>query len=181
MKTTFFSLFLLCILFISCEKDNPIVTEDDHLIVGVGFLTPLTEWSINPTDVQIDISGDLHSFNKSEAAYVSGIPYYNQNVLLIHLTDTVTNEHISFEIFTPIIESEDFFKEATFKIDSVNIDWLTTMEGFYNADATFKWVSVVFENGKFKGDATLEITKRLDGTLNSDSYYPEQKIGLRFE
>ena len=180
MKTTVLSLIAICILFIGCKKENPNLEQDDQIIVG-GVYHDYTRVIENPCDIKINISEKSYSFNKSEAIYSSHQPTSNQNVFMIYLSDTTSNNKICLDIFTPVIKPEDFFTKSTFKTDTIRISWLGTREDFFDANAVFKWDTATFDNISFKGKASLEITKKIVGTINSDTYYPLQKLDFEFE
>ena len=180
MKKTFFSLIAISLLFTSCEKEKPNINQDDQVIVG-GLYQDYTQVIVNSCDIGIDISNENYSFNKSEAIYSSHKPTSIQNVFLISLSDTVNNKRIDFQIFTPFMKPEYFFTKSIFEIDTIKIGWSGVTEDFFNADATWQWDTASLEDNKFVGKGTLNITKKIVGQINSDTYYTVQKLDFEFE
>mgnify|MGYP003588688843 CR=1 FL=1 len=180
MKTIFLSLVSICLLLVSCHKENSSENQEGDVIVG-GVYQCYTETIINPCDIKVSINGENYNFNKLQASYNSHQPTTNQNVLLVYLNDTIKNKYVHFEIFTPYMQPGEFFTKSDFKTDTIKIDWAGVMEDFYDSEATFKWETVSFDKRKFTGKAILNIPKKITGRINSTTYYPEQKIEFEFE
>jgi hypothetical protein len=180
MRTIFLSLVSICLLLVSCRKENPGENQEDHVIVG-GVYRSYTEQIINPCDIKVSINGENYNFNKLEASYNSHQPTTNQNILSVYLNDTIKNKSIHFEIFTPYMQPGEFFTKSDFTTDTIKIGWAGVREDFYDSEATFKWETVAFDKRKFTGKATFNIPKKITGRINPTTYYPEQKIEFEFD
>lgn len=181
MKTIFFALLTISVIGISCKKENKEDT-DHEIIVGVAY-TSYTELMIAKMETTVNISDSFHKFNKLEAYYYSYHPTTNQNVFGLVLTDTTTyiNKDCRIELFTPFLKPEDFFKKSTFKIDSLRIGFSGVRENFYHANVTFKWDTASISKMKFKGVGSVEFNDPLRGTINSNTFYPKQKINFKID
>lgn len=171
--------FLLIGILFSCEKNNN-QEQGNEINVGVVYYD-YTEGVENQCDIQFNITDENYSFNKSEAYYSSHKPSSNQNVFRINLSDTLTNETIRLEIYTAFMDPEDFFKKSTLVIDTIKIGWSGVTEDFINSEAILSWDTASFDNYRFTGKATLNITKRFVGIINPETYYPEQELVFIFE
>jgi len=180
MRTIFLSLVSICLLLVGCQKENSNKNQEDHIIVG-GMYQCYTEQIINPCDIKVNINGETFNFNKLEASYNSHKPSSNQNMFLIYLKDTTSNKSIAFEIFTSYMQPNDFFTRSDFKTDTIKINWAGVREDFYDSEATFRWDTVSFEKLKFTGKATFSIPKKITGSINKNTYYPEQSIEFEFD
>ena len=179
MKKIFYSLIVISLLFVSCDKDNQNDNLEENVIVG-GVYLDYTGVVINPCNIKVMVRDEIYTFNHSEAIYSSHQPTTNQNVFMIFLSDTTSHNGIRFDIFTPVISPEDFFAKSTIQTDTIRIDWQGTTEDFYDAEALLKWDTASFADHNFKGKVSLEITKKIVGIINSDTYYPKQKIEFEF-
>ncbi len=179
MKTIVLTLFAFSLLFLSCDKESIIDTEDNITVGGV-FMN-YAQGISSSSEIVINVKDSLYSFDYYEAYYNSHEPASEQNTFNVYLYDTITDRSMYFEIFTKLIQPEDFFTQSTFNIDSIHIEWEYKGDCYYDANAIFSWDSVAFENPIFSGKASLNIPEMIIGKFYSETYFPKQTIEFEFK
>jgi hypothetical protein len=180
----------LCLLFlcITCKKiEQPI----DEPYRGCGCISEnqyvlYTEFVESNTNSYFHTENFVYNFDFVEGHYF--YPGYDSaNIFFLRFEDTLRSNHVFFELFTEIIEPEIFFQNGSRIIDAMRISY----DGYHcfhykDIQSVFTWESVFYENMKFVGKGSLEITDTLFLTpiINyspKDSYFPPQKIEFEFK
>lgn len=180
MRTWLFLMIPLILLLAGCDKGDPGGDPGNGGDDG-GIIQEYTDVMSNACDVKVRISNVFYRFNRIEAKYGATKPASAWNVFFVLLTDTTGNQEIEFSIYTPVMEPGDFFKNTTMDIDAVKIKWLGVAEEFSDPEATLKWEKATFQDRKFSGNATFDMTKELAGTVNPGTIYSKQKLRFEFD
>ena len=167
------TLFTISVLFFGCKNENP--DEQEIALLGNDVILTYSDEIINPFESNVTINNNDFKFNKIVAQYFEAEK--NQNVFFVNLVDTINNTGIGLGIYTQALKTEDFFKNDTINIDKLNIFWSGSVEEFDNINATFCWEQVSFNDRKFNGLASFELTEKIEGQTT----FPAQKIEFEFK
>ena len=115
--------------------------------------------------------------------------YENANIFRLFFKDTlISGTFFHFDIFTEKIQPEVFFQEGSRIIDIMCISCIGTGIDPKNTHSVFTWDSVFYENKKFKGTGSIEITDTLFAKYGMEyypprevPYFPPQKIKFEFK
>lgn len=172
MKTIFLTLITISFLLVGCKKENP--DEQEIALLGDDVILTYSDEIINPFESTVTINNIDYNFNRIVAQYLQAET--NQNVFFVNLLDTINKTGIGLGIYPPDLKTEDFFKIDKINIDKLNIYWSGSVEKFDNINATFNWEQVSFNDRKFNGLATFELTEKIEGQTT----FPTQKIEFEF-
>jgi len=173
MKNIFLTLITISLLFFGCKNENP--DEQEIALLGNDVVLTYSDEIINPFESSVTINNNDFKFNRIVAQYLEAET--NQNVFFVNLLDTIKKTGIGLSIYTQALKADDFFKNDTIKIDKLKIYWSGSVEKFDNINATFCWEEVSFNDRKFNGLASFELTEKIEGQTT----FPAQKIEFEFK